>query len=144
MAAEDQADRAKELVPLSQNQHPKGEPGSCSRMSDMLSAAGNSHSSERGLNGVGDILITRVQQWIPQDMLISGLLSNTDSRNVPTLLHPQCCCFSMSTRSCATVLSWFCQVVLPFALVARCLALVARNNSLQLQINLVELAGRKH
>lgn len=43
----------------------------------MLSAAGNSHSSERGLNGVGDILITRVQQWIPQDMLISGLLSNT-------------------------------------------------------------------
>lgn len=49
MAAEDQADRAKELVPLSQNQHPKGEPASCSRMSDMLSAAGNSHSIEWGI-----------------------------------------------------------------------------------------------
>lgn len=49
MAAEDQADRAKELVPLSQNQHPKGEPGSCSRMSDMLSTAGSSHRSEWGI-----------------------------------------------------------------------------------------------
>lgn len=49
MAAEDQADGAKELVPLSLNQNPKGETGSCSRMSDMLSTAGNSHNSEWGI-----------------------------------------------------------------------------------------------